>query len=60
MMKFTSSSITMGVAFAISMSIVFYQSLGISGIAIGMVFGYSMAMAFAQDEKEEEENDEDE
>ncbi|GGB01433.1 hypothetical protein GCM10007190_06880 [Macrococcus hajekii] len=56
-MKLGSMSITMGISYAIMMSVIFYQSMGISGIAIGLMFGLSMAMAFNTDEKEEEDED---
>lgn len=58
-MKINNLALIIGVSYAIWMSIAFYQILGITGIAIGLIFGLSMAWAFIEDEKEDQE-DEDE
>lgn len=44
-MKINNLALITGLSFAISMSIVFYQTLGITGIVIGLIFGISMTWA---------------
>ncbi|UJS27862.1 hypothetical protein L2Z53_00450 [Macrococcoides canis] len=58
-MKINNLALITGLSFAISMSIVFYQTLGITGIVIGLIFGISMTWAFIEYDKEDQE-DEDE
>ncbi|UTH11613.1 hypothetical protein [Macrococcoides canis] len=58
-MKINNLALITGLSIAISMSIVFYQTLGITGIVIGLMFGLSMTWAFIEYDKEDQE-DEDE